>query len=244
MLRVFGRLRWVVLVCDDLGRLAAGLALLAVIGGCAPAGVGGAARGVVPAVKTQQELTGALLKVEDLPTGYTVAPGAAAQAPSGAAAGSGGGADPCADVFGQLRGSDPVFARVAAASARVEFTKGDYGPFLQEVLLSTGDRAAVDAAIEEFRQLPKVCDGFTETDEQGSFSVKLSETELPTFGRESVSLKLDANGRSIDLDVTLSGYMILIRHESTVCVLIHFGIPGVDVGETEKIARAAAGRLG
>jgi hypothetical protein len=148
-------------------------------------------------------------------------------------------------VFEQLRGSDPAFVRIATARARVEFGKGDYGPFLQQVLLSTSDRAGVEAAVAAFRKLPELCDGFTETDEQGSFTVKLTAAEsLPALGAESVSLKLDANGRSIELDVTLSGYMILLRDGSTVCVLIHFGIPGVDVAETEKIARAAVARLG
>jgi hypothetical protein len=184
------------------------------------------------------------LRVEDLPPGYTATPGAPS-APPGEGAGAGGGAQPCADVFEQLRGGSPALSRIAASTAEVEFGKGDYGPFLQQVLLSTADRAAVDAAVSAFKQLPALCDGFTETDEQGSFTVKLSPAgSLPVFGEDSVSLKLDANGRNVDLDVTISGYMILFRQGSTVCILIHFGIPGVDVAETEKIVRAAVARVG
>jgi len=36
---------------------------------------------------------------------------------------------------------------------------------------------------------------------------------------------------------------VLIRVGATVCILIHFGIPKVDVAETETVARAAVARL-
>jgi hypothetical protein len=184
--------------------------------------------------------------VEDLPAGYTLQPNSPSPSPTASAGGgAGGGSEPCADVFEQLRGGDPAMSRMATSSAQVEFGKGDYGPFLQQVLLGVSDRGAVDAAFEAFRKLPTLCDGFTETDEQGSFTVKLTAADaMPAVGDESVALKLDANGRSVDLDVSLSGYMMLFRQDATVSVLIHFGIPGVDAGETEKIARAAAARLG
>jgi hypothetical protein len=228
------------------GLVAGGMALaLALGGGCSAARFDGAARGAGPAVLTQGELTSALLRVEDLPTGYTMQPAAPEASPSPTTGGQGGSVEPCADVFEQLRGSAPALSKVASASARVEFGKGDYGPFLQQVLLSTGDRAAIEAAVSAFRQLPSLCNGFTETDEHGSFTVRLAPAEnMPALGDESVTLKLDANGRSVDLDVTLSGFMILLRKGSVVSVLIHFGIPGVDAAETEKIGRAAAARLG
>jgi hypothetical protein len=213
--------------------------------GCSAARFDGAARGTGPAVLSHGELASALLRVEDLPSGYTLQPAAPEASPSPSTGGQGGSVEPCADVFEQLRGSAPALSRVASATARVEFGKGDYGPFLQEVLLSTGNRAAVEAAVGAFRQLPALCNGFTETDEQGSFTVKLAPADnLPALGDESVALKLDANGRSIDLDVTLSGFMILFRKGSVVGVLIHFGIPGVDAAETEKIGQAAVARVG
>jgi hypothetical protein len=210
-------------------------------GGCAGSGYSAEARGLAPAVRTQAELAAALLRVEDLAAGYTLQPVTPTSPPAGG--GQGGGAEPCADVFEQLRGGAPALSRIAASSAQVEFAKGDYGPFLQEELLSSGDGAALRAAVDAFRKLPDVCDRFTETDEQGSFTLKLSAADLPVLGDESVALKLDANGASAELDVTLSGYMMLVRKGSVVCILIHFGIPAVDAAETEKIARAAVARL-
>jgi hypothetical protein len=212
-------------------------------GGCAAGEYSGVARELPPAVRSQPELAGALLRVEDLPAGYVLQPPAPAPpAPSGRG-GQGAGASPCADVFEQLRGGAPALSSIAASSARAEFGKGDYGPFLQEELLSSGDRAAVRAAVSAFRKLPELCDRFTETDQQGSFTIKLSEATLPVLGDESVALKLDAIGTSEDVNVTLGGYMMLLRKGSVVCILIHFGIPGVDVAETGKIARTAVARL-
>jgi hypothetical protein len=208
-------------------------------GGCATGGYSEVARGLPPAVRSQAELAEGLLRVEDLPGGYVLQPVVPAQGGQG----GGANAEPCADVFEQLRGGAPALNRIAASSARVEFGKGDYGPFLQEALLSSGDRAAMRAAVEAFRALPDQCDRFTETDEQGAFTIKLSGANLPALGDDSVAVKLDATGSSDDLNVTLSGYMVLVRSGSVVCILIHFGIPAVDVAETEKIARAAVARL-
>lgn len=217
--------------------------------GCTAAGYAGAARSLPPPVRTQSELAGVLLRVEDLPAGYTLQPTTptapkSERAADGQGGGQGGGTEACADVFEQLRGGEPALSRLAAGAAEVEFGKGDYGPFLQQSLLSIGDEAVVRAAIDAFRRLPATCESFTETDEQGSFTIKLSEADLPALGDESVVVKLDANGRSVELDVTLSGYLVLVRKGSVVCILIHFGIPGVDVAETEKISRAAVARLG
>jgi hypothetical protein len=222
--------------------LAAALCLMGA--GCEAARYDGVARAVPPPVRTQAELAAALLRVEDLPGGYTLQPGTPAPPDESATGGQGGGAAPCAEVFNQLRGGQPALSAIASGTAEVEFSKGDDGPFLQQGLLSTGDRAALRAAVDAFRQLPTLCGEFTETDEQGSFTIRLRATSsFPALGDETVAIKLDANGRSEEINVTLSGYLVLIRVGSTVCILIHFGIPGVEVGETEKIATAAVARL-
>lgn len=211
--------------------------------GCTAAGYSGSARAMPPPVRSQAELSAALLRVEDLPGGYTVEPAGDAPPDQSGTGGQGGGAEPCADVFDQLRGGDPDLSRIASSSAGVEFSKGEVGPFLQQSLLSTGDRAGLRAAVDAFRQLPTLCGEFTERDEQGSFTLKLSEATFATLGDETVAVKLDAHGKGEEIDVTLAGYMVLIRTGSTVCLLIHFGIPGVDRAETETVARAAVAKL-
>src|SRR5690348_13031771 len=127
-------------------------------GGCTTASYSGVARGLPPAVRTQAELAADLLRVEDLPGGYELQPSVptAPTAPAQGGQGGGSSAEPCADVFEQLRGGAPALSRVAASSAQVEFGKGDYGPFLQEELLSSGDRAAMGAAVSAFRKLPEL----------------------------------------------------------------------------------------
>lgn len=213
--------------------------------GCKAATYDGVARAMPPPVRTKVELAAALLRVEDLPSGYTLQPATPQPPEDTGTGGQGGGTEPCGEVFDQLRGGQPALSAIASGTAEVEFSKGDYGPFLQQGLLSTGDRAALRAAVDAFRQLPTVCGEYTETDEQGSFTIRLSAVaSFPSLGDETVALKLDANGRSEEINVALGGYLVLVRVGSTVCILIHFGIPGVELAETEKVAKAAAARLG
>jgi hypothetical protein len=221
--------------------LTAALSLTGV--GCTAAGYGGVARALPPPVLTQAELAAALLRVEDLPDGYTLQPIPESPPEESDTGGQGGGAEPCSDVFDQLRGGDPALSAIAAGTAEVEFSKGDDGPFLQQGLLSSGDRAGVRSAVEAFRQLPKICGEFTENDEQGAFTMRLSPAQFPALGDESVAVKLDATGTTEAATIALGGYLVLIRVGATVCILIHFGIPSVDVAETETVARAAVARL-
>jgi hypothetical protein len=71
----------------------------------------------------------------------------------------------------------------------------------------------------------------------------LSTARFPALGDDTVAVKLDATGRSEGASVALGGYLVLLRVGATICILIHFGIPGVDVAETEKVAEAAVARL-
>jgi hypothetical protein len=220
------------------------VAALSLVGaGCTAASHDGVARAMPPPVLTQAELAAALLRVEDLPRGYTVQPIPEAPPDDSGAGGQGGGTEPCGDVFDQLRGGEPALSAIAAGTAEAEFSKGDDGPFLQQGLATTGDRAGLRSAVEAFRQLPTVCGEFTENDEQGSFTMRLSPAPFPALGDELVAIKLDATGTGEGASVALGGYLVLIRVGSTVCILIHFGIPNVDVAETETVARAAVARL-
>jgi hypothetical protein len=220
------------------------VAALGLIGtGCTAAGPAGVARALPPPVLTQAELSAALLRAEDLPDGYTLQPIPESPPDESDTSGQGGGVEPCADVFDQLRGGEPALSAIAAGTAEAEFSKGDDGPFLQQGLLSSANRAGLRSAVEAFRQLPTVCGEFTENDEQGTFVMRLSPARFPALGDESVAIRLDATGTTEGATVALGGYLVLIRVGATVCILIHFGIPSVDVAETEKVARAAVARL-
>lgn len=220
------------------------VAALSLVGaGCTAASNDGYARSVPPPVLTQAQLNAALLRVEDLPDGYTRQPTPDSPPDESDTGGQGGGAPPCGDVFDLLRGGEPALSSIAAGTAEIEFSKGDDGPFLQQGLLTSGNRAGLHAAVEAFRQLPAVCGEFTERDEQGSFAIRLSPAQFPALGDESVAVKLDATGTSEASTVALGGYLVLIRVGATVCILIHFGLPKVDVAETETVARAAVARL-
>ena len=220
------------------------VAALSLIGaGCTAAGHDGVARAVAAEGPHPGRARGRAAARAGPSPGYTLQPIPESPPEESDTGGQGGGAEPCGDVFNQLRGGDPALSAIASGTAEVEFSKGDDGPFLQQGLLSSGDRAGLRSAVDAFRQLPTVCGEFTENDEQGSFTMRLSPAEFPALGDETVAVKLDATGRSEGTAVALGGYLVLIRVGATVCILIHFGIPTVGIGETETVARAAVDRL-
>jgi hypothetical protein len=230
-----------------LSALAVAAALTLAGAGCTTAaGNSAAARPVAPPVRTQDELAASLLRVEDLPSGYTEQPGPTDLPPDrteSAEGGQGGGVEPCGEIFDQLRGGEPALNAIAAGTAEIEFSRGDDGPFLLQGLLSSGNRAGLRAALDTFRQLPALCSEFTENDEQGSFTIRLTEVPFAPLGDEVVAVRLDATGTGVNADVVLGGYLVLIRTGATMCLLTHFGIPGVELAETETVARAAVARL-
>jgi hypothetical protein len=228
-------------------RLLFALALVAALAlgapGCTGSAQPGAVRPVPPRVLNEAELSSALLTLGDLPTGYALdaEPGADSSGPG--ESGSDEGSRDCDRVFDQMRGAGSALLGSSATTAEIEFTRGDYGPFISQSLYSRGDRVAVRAAFDSFRAVPDLCKEFTETDEDGSFTVRLSAASFPVVGDDSFAIRLDATGTGEGITVTLSGYLVLIRIAVTMCMIAHVGVPGVDAAETERVARAAAARL-
>jgi hypothetical protein len=221
--------------------LAVSLAASLVVGaaGCAAGTETGMLRPAPPRVLGEAELRSALLTVGDLPTGYSLDAEAGADGSDPAD----GGNEECDRVFDHMRGSGSALRAGGASTAEIEFTRGEYGPFISQSLVSGADRAAVFAAFEAFRRVPDQCREFTEEDDDGSFTVRLSAESFPTVGEDSFAIKLDASGAGEGITVTLGGYLVLIRVATTMSMIAHVGVPGVDAAETEKVVRAAAARL-
>jgi hypothetical protein len=226
-----------------------------------PSRSSGAIRVAAPRVLSEVELSAALLKVPDLPAGYGLDPepgedgqsgGSGGGGQSGGQSGGSGGSDPeldssgnpaCDTIFEEVRGTGSALKVADATTAEIEFTRGDLGPIISQSLYSSGSRPAARAAFDTFRRIPLLCSEFTESDDGGSFSIRLSEAPFAPVGDESYAIRLDATGRGEGADVTLGGYLVLFRSVATTSIIVHVGIPGVDPAETQKIAAAAAARL-
>jgi hypothetical protein len=215
------------------------VALAVTVTGCTAIAPPGVLKPAAPRLLSEAELASALLTVSDLPSGYALD----AEAGADGADQSTGGNEACDQVFDRMRASGSPLGSTGATAAEIEFTRGESGPFLSQGLYSSRDRAGVLAAFAAVRRIPEMCREFTETDEDGSFTIRLAEAAFPSMGDDSFAIRLDASGSGEGISVTLGGYLVLVRIAATMSVIAHVGLPGVDVGETEKVARAAAARL-
>jgi hypothetical protein len=226
------------------------LALVMGTAGCPALPRPGALRPAAPRVLSEAQLAAALLTVPDLPNGYALDAEAGAGGTDRSAEPStdeliepGSDDEACDQVFDEVRGGGPALGATGAVTAEIEFTRGELGPFVSQSLHSSRDRAAIHAAFEEMRRVPQLCREFTESDDDGSFTIRMTEASFPQVGEDSFAIRLDASGGGEGISITLGGYLVLIRVAATVSMIVHVGAPGVDAGETERVARAAAARL-
>jgi hypothetical protein len=104
-----------------------------------------------PRVPSAAELDAALLRIEDVPTGYAVAP-------------------PSSDTADQgICNKQPVSKLVpSAGKAQRSFQKATLGPFIAEVLLAYTDPATAGAAIQAFRAEAQGCTSYQEKSSDGT----------------------------------------------------------------------------
>jgi hypothetical protein len=171
------------------------------------------------------DLKAALLVSADLP-GYTVSDAQSQDAQvSQSAVASEGFCDRLFDRFGSGQ---------SAPGATASFEASATGPFLVQTLTPArvGEIQAARDAIHD-------CARFRSDD----LSVAVQQAAFPPLGDETVALKLDATGGTGDDAETLDGYLVAVRVKDTVCTVVNYGMPGVDVGDTETVVRKAVAKL-
>jgi hypothetical protein len=200
-------------------------------------------------VPSASELTGALLEVADLPSGYRLSgepdPESVTSSPIvntecdrlfaafggvgglGDGGGSGNGGE--AEVGGE--------GGKAGTETSAEFEKGETGPFLTQELAAEHDAGVLHRQLTDLRALVTRCDRFTSTNADGSASaVMVTEASLFVPGDESTAFKLSVEG-------VMSGYLVAVRVGNTLATVVHFGLPGVEIAETEQLVRKAVDKL-
>jgi hypothetical protein len=145
---------------------------------------------------------------------------------------------PCDRLFDRF-GADPGFMdQIKGAAgvpvASISFEASATGPFVFQALspAAAGELQTVRDAITACARFPS-----------GDLTVTVNSAPFPRCGDESVALALNAATGPGDDSETLGGYLVAARVKDTVCTVVNYGVPGVDVSDTETIVRKAVGKL-
>ncbi|WP_432833212.1 hypothetical protein [Dactylosporangium sp. CA-092794] len=194
---------------------------------CAALLVSGCANGGTPAAKATPSAGSALLTPADLPDGYTVSPPDPAPEVSAASSASVAGCDALLDYFRGGSGD--------GGGQTARFEAGAAGPFLSENIAPKSEISDLAANCWEFTDV--AADGTTTT-------VHVTQlTDFPEVANGERAFRMEAAGGTGDDAFALSGYLVVASVGGATCTIVHFGQPGVDRAETERIARAAVTKI-
>jgi len=135
---------------------------------------------------------------------------------------------PCERVFDRFGTGD------GAPDTSASFEASATGPFVVQTLTQAGA-----GELQLARRAIDDCARFRSDD----LTVTVQRATFPTLGDETVALKLAAGGGVGDDAETLSGYLVVVRVKDTVCTVVNYGMPGVDVTDTETVVRKAVRKL-
>lgn len=179
---------------------------------------------------TEAQLQAALLTVQDLPTGYTLA----ADDDDADDGGSAGGDDECSRRFDDLDAEDDT----EAPSAEVEF-EGGLGVLLSQEVVSHEDEDALKERFDEIVDLVSDCPSFTDTDETGATTeVAIGPLSFPKLGDDTVALAL--SGQAEGFDIRLN--MVFVRLGRNVMSVSQGGL-AADAAALEQAARTGIDKL-
>jgi len=167
---------------------------------------------------TQEALSGALLTVDDLPSGWAVSP-------------------PDEDEDDDDFCEDAPKYRQPVMEAEVEFQESDFGPFAFEAIGTYDDASAY---MDEIRAAVEACRDFTETDEDGSESKgSFQPLSFPKFGEETFATRLSGEGGGFPF----SGDIVIVRLDDELVMMIgSLAVMGGGVDDFEDLVRKAVDR--
>jgi len=164
---------------------------------------------------TQEELAGALLTIDDMPSGFAVD-----TSPD----------DEDRGVCGQPPASTVV---PSIAQARVSFTRGALGPYVQQVTASFEESKAIEymARLRESAS----CSSYSDPEVEGITS-RIAEMSFPKLGDDTLALRI-GNDQGFNADI------VFLRIDDTVTLVGVGGLVAVDSALTEDLARKAEAKV-
>jgi hypothetical protein len=199
----------------------------------APATTGSGSASTAPSVAPpalgDAQLKKALLTVSEMPTGFTL--NKDDQDDSDEA-----GNDPCAKKFDKV-GDDLKKRKVGDAERH--FTKGSFGPLVEQDLVSFEEEDDAKAAIDVVSDLLNECQSFTSLDGAGAKTTfELAAMSFPKVGDETFAVAISGESDG----VSLAAHMVVTRVDQSLQLVVLAGLTA-DADETEAIVRAGAKKL-
>ena len=175
---------------------------------------------------TAEELSAALLTLDDMPTGWTISPPDEDDDDDGT--------ELCGQEFGEVA--------EAVDRAEASFNQSDLGPFIVQTLgLFREGEAGQNLAL--FVEAAGSCSEWTAVDSEGEeTNWRISALSFPKFGDETFAFRLSSDPTIIGI-VTVDA--IIVRRGDVILLLAHlaFGFEGVDSELTESLTRIADEKL-
>lgn len=167
---------------------------------------------------SEEDLTGALLIVEDMPAGWSIEEDAG---------------DDDGDVVGQFCNVAPVNELIDAdAEAERRFTAGESGPFFTQLLTAMEYESDAEAGMDRIREALG-CGEWTDAEADTTWTI--SEISFPDLGEETAAYRFSTtNGSS-----STNGNVVAIRDGGVVLLVVHIELGELNSGLTEELTRKA-----
>jgi len=150
-----------------------------------------------PVTRTVLSLKSALIELGDLPSGFEIVP-----AGGGDDDGSASSKDPrCAPLVSLTNVDKPPGSK---ASAKVSFSGGQDGPFVDESIDALGSADAVEALQASLKSAVAACRQLVITiPGQGSSTMQVAEVSAPKFGEHPFAVRMTGTGGPLNgLEIT------------------------------------------
>jgi hypothetical protein len=186
---------------------------------------------------TSKQIKGALLKIDDMPPGYTKDSDLISDEEDEDVF---SGSPKCKRLMNALDSGDKE--EKPFGEGEVGFKESDFGPFVAESVSSfKGDR--IKDGMGKFREAFESCTTFTTTDKDGAKTkFKVAQMSFPKLGDDTIAIKMSAKEPTLGMSFDFS--LVAVRVDQNVVLMLNLGVGRALGGQKfEKLTRLAVERI-
>lgn len=192
----------------------------------------------------QSAVNDAMLRLSDLPKGFSVDADAESEIPDSELATSTN--DTCSQMLQVMEDTGPLDE--APRTGNVDYEASEFGPYVEHMIgiWESGDEAA--GAMKDSRQFVDSCQSWNETAKDGTkSSFAASALRFPEMGDETIALtiKADISGKGFELSLAVAAALVRVGNGITLVDVTSVKTYGGDSAglDLEALTRTAVERL-